>query len=93
MFKNPFTIRIAIIPFEKKSANVMTVELFFIVKARLHSVEPALIYTPWCLTRPAELLVTLGAVNEGLITIFICKLMTNRAYMICWTYATFVLRF
>lgn len=72
---------------------MMAEHLFLIVKAGLHSVEPALIYTPWCLTCPAELLVTLGAVNEDLITIFICKLMTNWAYMICWTYATFVLRF
>ena len=92
MFKNPFTIRIAIIPFEKKSANVMAVELFFIVKARLHSVEPALIYTPWCLTRPAELLIALIAIHEGLSSFFICKLMTKWAYMVCWTYATFAFR-
>ena len=70
----------------------MTVEIFFIFKARLHSVEPTLVYTPWCLTCPAELLIALIAIYKSLSSFFICKLMTKWANMIRWTYATFSFR-
>ena len=89
MLKQPNAVRIWFL-FEHVLAKVVAVKLFFVVEARLNSVEPALIYAPRCLAGPAELLRTLAAINEDFNSLFRGKLMTKWAHMICWTYTTFV---